>query len=76
MMFGEIKNMVKVLIHVLDVLYNSDASFEECLGPLESNTGAIRDNQKDVKDKEIFKTLKVLFEKELDNYEKSLKENK
>lgn len=75
-MFGEIKDMVKVLIPVLDVLYNSDSSLEDCLGALEAITGAIRDNQKDVNTKEIFKTLKVLFENELDNYEKSLKESK
>ena len=62
----EIKDMVKVLIPVLDILYNSDASLEDCLGAL--------DNQKDVNTKEIFKTLKVLFEKELDGYEKSLEE--
>ena len=75
-MFGEIKDMVKVLIPVLDVLYNSDSSLKDCLGALEAITGAIRDNQKDVNTKEIFKTLKVLFENELDNYEKSLKESK
>lgn len=75
-MFGEIKDMAKVLIPVLDVLYNSDASLEDCLGALEAITGAIRDNQNDVNTKEIFKTLKVLFENELDNYEKSLKESK
>lgn len=72
----EIKDMVKVIIPVLDILYNSDASFEECLGALEAITGAIREKQKGVNTKEIFKTLKVLFENELDNYEKSLKENK
>lgn len=73
-MFGEIKDMVKVLIPVLDVLYNSDASLEDCLGALEAITGAIRDNQNDVNTKEIFKTLKVLFENELDNYENNISE--
>ena len=73
----EKKDMVKVLIPVLDILYNSDASLEDCLGALEAITGAIRDNQKDVNTKEIFKILKVLFKNELDSYEKSLKgENK
>ena len=72
----EIKDMVKIIIPVLDILYNSDASLEECLGALEAITGAIRNDPKDVNTKEIFKTLKVLFENELDNYEKSLKENK
>lgn len=70
----EIKDMVKVLIPVLDILYNSDASLEDCLGSLEAITGAIRDNQKDVKNKEIFKTLKALFESELDSYENSISE--
>lgn len=70
----EFKEMVKVLIPVLDVLYNSDASLEDCLGALEAITGAIRDNQKDVNTKEIFKTLKVLFENELDNYENNISE--
>ncbi len=73
-MFGEIKDMVKVLIPVLDVLYNSDASLEDCLGALEAITGAIRDNQNDVNTKVIFKTLKVLFENELDNYENNISE--
>ena len=73
-MFGEIKEMVKVLIPVLDVLYNSDASLEDCLGALEAITGAIRDNQNDVNTKVIFKTLKVLFENELDNYENNISE--
>lgn len=76
MTMEEIKDMVKVLIPVLDVLYNSDASLEDCLGALEAITGAIRDNQKDVKNKEIFNGLKILFERSLNNYEKSLKENK
>lgn len=72
----EIKDMVKVLIPVLDVLYNSDASLEDCLEALEAITRAIRDNQKDVKNKEIFNGLKIFFERSLNNYEKSLKENK
>lgn len=44
------------------------------LGALEAITGAIRDNQNDVNTKVIFKTLKVLFENELDNYENNISE--
>ena len=68
----EIKDMVKVLIPILDILYNSELSFEESVGALEALIGGIRDNQKYNNDKELFKTLKILFEEELDD----LKEKK
>ena len=72
----EIKDMVKVLIPILDILYNSELSFEESVGALESLIEGIRENEKYNNDKELFKTLKILFGNELEDYEKSLKEGK
>ena len=68
----EIKDMVNVLIPILDILYNSELSFEESVGALEALTEGIKENQKYNNDKELFKTLKILFEEELDD----LKEEK
>lgn len=72
----DIKDMVKVLIPILDILYNSELSFEESVGALESLIEGIRENEKYNNDKELFKILKILFVNELEDYEKSLKKGK
>jgi len=72
----EIKDMVKILIPILDILYNSDLSFEDCVAALESLIESIKENEKEFNTKTHFKYLKELMENEINDYKKNLKEAK